>query len=216
MPLYDVEHVVALTADQQERLARAFTDLHSTRFRTPRFFLNVRYTDCSGQIVFRNGRRAVYNRVILRTRAGEQHRSKELYDEHCRDVIKAWEDIVGREGELGLRTVWVMAALTTAVECGIARPKVSDKHHPYISYNESRNLPPGSLPSYLPGLRQLRFLWHLFFHPPPQIHVTQIDMIQVGEEDEWLKTNMGEFRKLAAAGDEDFVELVQELDSRGR
>ncbi|KIW80082.1 hypothetical protein Z517_06697 [Fonsecaea pedrosoi CBS 271.37] len=161
MPLYDVEHVVALTADQQERLARAFTDLHSTRFRTPRFFLNVRYTDCSGQVVFRNGRRAVYNRVILRTRAGEQHRSKELYDEHCRDVIKAWEDIVGREGELGLRTVWVMAALTTAVECGIARPKV-------------------------------------------------------GEEDEWLKTNMGEFRKLAAAGDEDFVELVQELDSRGR
>ncbi|OQU94754.1 hypothetical protein CLAIMM_01061 [Cladophialophora immunda] len=160
MPLYDVEHVAALTPDQQEALAKAFTNLHSTRFRTPKFFLNVRYTDVSGQVVFRNGRRAVYNRIILRTRAGEQ-RSKELYDEHCRDIIKIWEDIVGTEGELGLRTVWVLGALTTAVECGIARPKV-------------------------------------------------------GEEDEWLKANVEEFQKLAAAGDEDFVELVQELDSRGR
>ncbi|OAP61808.1 hypothetical protein AYL99_04011 [Fonsecaea erecta] len=160
MPLYDVEHVVALTPDQQEALAKAFTELHSMRFKTPRFFLNVRYTDSSRQVVFRNGRRAVYNRVILRTRAGEL-RSKELYDEHCRDIIKIWEDIVGKEGELGLRTVWVMGALTTAVECGIARPKV-------------------------------------------------------GEEDEWLKAHMDEFRNLAAAGDEDFKELVQELDSRGQ
>lgn len=38
-------------------------------------------------------------------------------------------------------------------------------------------------------------------------------MVQVGEEDEWLKTNMDEFRRLAAEGDEDFIELVQELDS---
>ncbi|KIX98515.1 uncharacterized protein Z520_05816 [Fonsecaea multimorphosa CBS 102226] len=160
MPLYDVEHVIPLTPDQQESLAVAFTDLHSSRFKTPRFFLNVRFTDVSKQVVFRNGRRAVYNRIILRTRAGEQ-RSKELYDEHCRDIIRIWQDIVGKDGKLGLRTVWVLGALTTAVECGIARPKV-------------------------------------------------------GEEDEWLKANMDEFRKLAAAGDEDFVELIQELDSRSR
>ncbi|KIW98682.1 uncharacterized protein Z519_00343 [Cladophialophora bantiana CBS 173.52] len=159
MPLYDVEHVTPLTPDQQSALAKALTNLHATRFKTPGFFLNVRYTDSSKQVVFRNGRRAVYNRVILRTRSGEQ-RSKELYDEHCRDIVRVWEEVVGKEGELGLRTVWVMAALTTAVECGIARPKV-------------------------------------------------------GEEDEWLKANMDEFQKLAAAGDEDFVELVQELDSSG-
>lgn len=123
MPLYDVEHVTPLGADQQASLAIAMTDLHSTRFKTPRAFLNVRYTDVSGQVVFRGGKRARYNRVILRTRAGEQ-RSKEMYDEHCRDIVRVWEDIVGKEGELGLRTVWVMAALTTAIECGIARPRV--------------------------------------------------------------------------------------------
>ncbi|KAK4937821.1 hypothetical protein LTR10_021624 [Elasticomyces elasticus] len=157
MPLYDVEHVTPLNADQQQSLALVMTDLHSKRFNTPKGFLNVRYTDVSGQIVFRGGKRAKYNRIILRTRSGEQ-RNKEMYDEHCRDIIAVWEDIVGKGGEMGLRTVWVMAALTTAVECGIARPRV-------------------------------------------------------GDEGKWLQDNMDSFRRLAAQGDEDFVDLVQELDS---
>lgn len=124
MPLYDVEHVTPLTPAQQESLAVALTDLHSARFHTPRAFLNVRYTDAHAQVVFRGGRRAVYNRVVLRTRAGEQ-RTKELYDEHCRDIVRAWESVVGEGADKGLRTVWVLAALTTALECGIARPRVS-------------------------------------------------------------------------------------------
>lgn len=37
-----------------------------------------------------------------------------------------WERIVGKEGEEGIRTVWVMGALTAAVEAGIARPKVKE------------------------------------------------------------------------------------------
>jgi hypothetical protein len=54
-----------------------------------------------------------------------------MYGQHCRDLIKAWDDIVidtNMEGEQiepgarGLRTVWVMGALTTAVEMGIQRP----------------------------------------------------------------------------------------------
>ncbi|KIW72147.1 hypothetical protein PV04_00366 [Phialophora macrospora] len=159
MPLYDVEHVIPLTEEQQETLAKAFTDAHATRFKTPKFFINVRYTDARGQAVFRGGRRAVYNRLILRTRAGDQElRSKQLYDDHCRELVRVWERVVGKEAERALRTVWVLGALTTAVECGIARPRV-------------------------------------------------------GEEEQWLASNMVEFRRLAAAGDEDFVELVHELDS---
>ncbi len=125
MPLYDIEHILPLTPSQQELLAQSFTTLHATRFNTPKFFINVRFTDASSQVVFRGGKRAVYNRLILRTRVGEQ-RSKELYDEHCRDLVQAWGNVVGREGggERELRTVWVLGALTTAVECGIARPRV--------------------------------------------------------------------------------------------
>ena len=37
---------------------------------------------------------------------------------------------------------------------------------------------------------------------------------KVGEEEQWLETNLEEFRRLAAQGDEDFVELVRELNSK--
>lgn len=124
MPLYDVEHVCPLTLAQQEELAQAFTKLHSQRFQTPRFFINVRFTDASNQVVFRGGKRRHYNRIILRTRVSN-NRSNELYIEHCRAIVAEWEKAVGSENELGLRTVWVMGALTTALEAGIARPKVS-------------------------------------------------------------------------------------------
>ncbi|KAK5448120.1 hypothetical protein LTS15_009144 [Exophiala xenobiotica] len=144
MPLYDVEHVTPLNLLQQTGLAQALTNLHATRFKTPTIFVNVRYTDVTNQIVFRGGRRVQYNRIILRTRQGEQ-RTKEIYDEHCRDIVRLWDSVVvgggsssSKEGQgqgpgqklqqtKQLRTVWVMGALTTAVECGIARPGVGEE-----------------------------------------------------------------------------------------
>ncbi|KAK1955855.1 hypothetical protein LY78DRAFT_697507 [Colletotrichum sublineola] len=158
MPLYDVEYVTPLTYAQQEQLANALTTAHAKRFNTPRFFVNVRYTDVSSQSVFRGGVRRKYNRVILRTRAGS-NRTNEVYLEHCRQVVEEWEKVVGRDGEQRLRTVWVLGALTTALEAGIGRPKT-------------------------------------------------------GEEDEWVQANMEQFRELAAAGDEDYIELLRELDGR--
>ncbi|KAJ6145266.1 hypothetical protein N7470_009161 [Penicillium chermesinum] len=132
MPLYDVEYVCPLSLSQQEELAQAFTQLHSQRFQTPRVFINVRFTDASSQVVFRG-----------------------LYIEHCRAIVAAWERIVGTGNEVGLRTVWVMGALTTALEAGIARPKT-------------------------------------------------------GEEKEWLRVNWPQFKALAEAGDEDFIDLMKE------
>lgn len=196
MPLYDVEHITPLTEAQQASLAQAFTNLHSRRFATPRFFINVRYTDVSAQPVYRGGRKVEYNRVILRTRVGEQ-RSKDLYDEHCRDIVRIWEEQVGQgTGEGGaknsLRTVWVLGALTTAVECGIARPRVSSR---LSIYSPTRLSLVGKGCDWL--LRD---------------STNQTVETQVGEEEEWLKINMEEFRKLAQGGDEDFIELVRELD----
>ncbi|OTA01288.1 hypothetical protein A9Z42_0015890 [Trichoderma parareesei] len=158
MPLYDVEYVTPLTLEQQEQLAIAFTNEHSQRFNTPRFFINVRYTDVSNQVVFRGGIRRSYNRVIVRTRAGS-NRTNEVYLDHCKRIVAHWEGIVGREGDEGLRTVWVMGALTTALEAGIGRPKT-------------------------------------------------------GEEDQWIRDNMPHFQALAAADDEDFVELLHELEEK--
>lgn len=126
MPLYDIEHVIPLNDAQQEALATAFTSIHCTRFHTPSFFINVRFTDVSSQKVYRGGVLRYYNRAILRTRVSE-NRTREQYGEHCRQLIKAWDDIIAPESvkskhDKTLRTIWIMDALTTAVEMGFQRP----------------------------------------------------------------------------------------------
>lgn len=131
MPLYDIEHVIPLTDEQQEALAKAFTSIHCTRFHTPSFFINVRFTDVSAQKVYRGGVLRYYNRAILRTRVSES-RTREQYGEHCRELIKAWDkivslDIVDSAHDKTLRTVWIMGALTTAVEMGFQRPAAGEE-----------------------------------------------------------------------------------------
>jgi phenylpyruvate tautomerase PptA (4-oxalocrotonate tautomerase family) len=135
MPLYDIEHVISLSDEQQEALAKAFTSIHCRRFQTPSFFINVRFTDVSLQKVYRGGVLRKYNRAILRTRVSE-NRSKEMYGDHCRELIRAWDEIVISKSELkiegtkedrSLRTVWVLGALTTAVEMGIQRPSAGEE-----------------------------------------------------------------------------------------
>lgn len=108
--------------------------------------------------VYRGGVLRKYNRAILRTRKSEE-RSVETYNEHCRDVIKAWNSIVGKDGEQGLRTVWVLGALTTAVEAGFETPTA-------------------------------------------------------GNEITWLKQHKSAFQKLADEGDEDFIGLMNEIETR--
>ena len=38
--------------------------------------------------------------------------------------------------------------------------------------------------------------------------------LQTGEEQEWLVANKANFKELAKEGDEDFIELLQELDGQ--
>jgi len=47
MPLYEVEHICALTEQQQDALAEAITQLHAEQFGALRLFVNVRFTDVS-------------------------------------------------------------------------------------------------------------------------------------------------------------------------
>jgi phenylpyruvate tautomerase PptA (4-oxalocrotonate tautomerase family) len=131
MPLYDIEYVIPLTDEQQEALAKAFTLIHCKRFHTPSFFINVRFTDVSAQKVYRGGVLRYYNRAILRTRVSE-NRTREQYGEHCKELIAAWDNVIRPEDinsrhEKTLRTVWIMGALTTAVEMGFQRPAAGEE-----------------------------------------------------------------------------------------
>lgn len=131
MPLYDIEYVIPLNDAQQEALAKAFKSIHCKRFRTPSFFINVRFTDVSAQKVHRGGVLRYYNRAILRTRVSE-NRSRKQYGEHCKELIAAWDKIVRPENvdskhDKTQRTVWIMGALTTVVEMRFQRPAAGEE-----------------------------------------------------------------------------------------
>lgn len=83
--------------------------------------------------VCREGVLRKYNRAVLRTRRFED-RTVDVYNGHCRDILQIWEDVVGKGGERGLRTAWVLGTLTTAVEAGFKRPIVSTSAGRVIAY----------------------------------------------------------------------------------
>lgn len=133
MPLYDIEHVTPLTDDQQLALANALTEAHSTRFHTPSYFINVRFTDVSAMKVIRSGRVVKYNRAILRTRQSE-NRTREALTEHCRAVIECWEKTVGTGPERDMHAVWILGALSAGLEAGFPRPMVSFENFIYSQF----------------------------------------------------------------------------------
>lgn len=57
MPLYEIEHVIQLSADQKDELAKAITQIHSHLFTTPSLFVNVRFTDTSQHDVYVGGKK---------------------------------------------------------------------------------------------------------------------------------------------------------------
>lgn len=61
MPLYEVEHIRALTEQQQDDLAEAITQIHADQFGAIRLFVNVRFTDVSKHRVYVAGKRVGYS-----------------------------------------------------------------------------------------------------------------------------------------------------------
>jgi len=57
MPLYEVVHIVSLTAAQKSELARAVTETHSQLFTTPSLFVNVVFTDAIKQDAYVGGKK---------------------------------------------------------------------------------------------------------------------------------------------------------------
>lgn len=56
MPMYEIEHIAALTKTQKDALAFAITGIHSDKFTTPRMFVNVKITDATKQETYVAGR----------------------------------------------------------------------------------------------------------------------------------------------------------------
>ena len=57
MPLYQIEHIIPLTPEQQDALASALTTLHTRKFTTPSLFVNVQFRDVREQVCYVAGKR---------------------------------------------------------------------------------------------------------------------------------------------------------------
>jgi phenylpyruvate tautomerase PptA (4-oxalocrotonate tautomerase family) len=131
MPFYSVQHAVALTISQQDELAEELTKLHSTRFTTPRLFVNISFVDVSNATIYVAGRRKISNTIQAFVRAGPS-RTQQDWDDHCRDIAAAWDRIIGSglpkirraepDQDYSLRGVVIMGGLLAGYEAGFTIP----------------------------------------------------------------------------------------------
>ncbi|TKA33573.1 hypothetical protein B0A50_00409 [Salinomyces thailandicus] len=132
MPLYEIQHHIPLTVSQKDDLATAITNLHATKFRTPKMFVNVTFTDVSATRTYIGGKPRQGNHVKANVRSGPS-RTKEDWEELCKGVMRAWEDVVGKglpkvrrgDGEVdtSLRSVILLGDIIGGVEAGFMLPE---------------------------------------------------------------------------------------------
>jgi len=167
MPYYEVNHAVSLTEGQKSDLANAITQIHSTKFTTPRMFVNVKYTDISQTLLYIGGKRKTKSHMMAHVRTGPS-RGTAAFNDLCTELNKAWDSIVPLpkikrslpDEDRTLYSIFVLGDIVAGQESGF-------------------NIP------------------------------------EAGKDLEWLAANMAAFKSRAADGQEEFGELVREVEERG-
>lgn len=167
MPYYEVNHSILLTESQKDDLATSITTLHSTRFSTPKLFVNVKFTDISDQTFYIGGKRRTKSHILAHVRTGPS-RSNADFNALCADLSAAWDKVVplpkikrsAPDEDRKLYSVFVLGDIAAGWEAGF-------------------------------------------------------DIPEAGKDGEWLAENMGAFKARAEGGEEEFVELVKEVEERG-
>ena len=130
MPLYTVQHACPLSLSQKDELAVALTQIHSTKFTTPKNFVNVSFEDVSQSSTYVGGKRAAGNHIRANVRAGPS-RTQEDWNDLCKQVERAWYQICGTplpqaKGRMvpdtTLRSVIVMGGIIAGLEAGFVLP----------------------------------------------------------------------------------------------
>lgn len=130
MPLYEVQHAIPLAISQKDELAQALTQIHSTKFTTPKNFVNVSFTDVSEACTYVGGQRQTGNHIRANVRAGPT-RTQEDWNELCKEVERAWYHICGTplprlkgrpEPDTSLRSVIVIGGIIAGLEAGFVLP----------------------------------------------------------------------------------------------
>ncbi|KAK5133685.1 hypothetical protein LTR08_007439 [Meristemomyces frigidus] len=169
MPHYTIEHAILLTSSQKDDLAVAITTIHSTKFSTPKMFVNVTFNDVSEARTYVGGKQRSGNHIKANVRSGPS-RTQEDWNELSMQIARAWDDIIGRglpkikrgseDPDTTLRSVVLLGDIIGGLEAGFV-------------------LPPA------------------------------------GGDAEWLQQNWKAFNRKADEGDEEFKELMKDVEVRG-
>ncbi|TKA75440.1 hypothetical protein B0A55_04881 [Friedmanniomyces simplex] len=129
MPLYEVTHNCPLSQKQQAGLASALAAIHLKWFHVPASFVNVRFCDCSKEVVYMGGGVVSFPLAktlnMLRAYVRPGHDNSEL-DGVCQDITTAWKEIVGSEGQWELHAALMLGCISAAMEYGLHAPGVAD------------------------------------------------------------------------------------------
>ncbi|PPJ60705.1 hypothetical protein CBER1_03457 [Cercospora berteroae] len=122
MPLYEIRHTTPLNAGQEDALAQGITKIHSTKFTTPKLFVNVLFTPFADKTYYAGGVPVKANHIIANVRSGPS-RTKADWDSLSREIIAMWDDIVGKDGGDELRTFFVLGGMEGGYEAGFLIPE---------------------------------------------------------------------------------------------
>ncbi|KAI6829401.1 hypothetical protein KC342_g9015, partial [Hortaea werneckii] len=132
MPLYEIQHYITLTISQKDELAEAITKIHSTKFSTPRMFVNVQFTSTSTLRTYVGGKPRQGNHIRATVRNGPS-RTSEDWNDLTRQIQSAWTTVVGpglpklrrsdtEEADTSLRSIIICGEILGGMEAGFFLP----------------------------------------------------------------------------------------------
>ncbi|KAK4980141.1 hypothetical protein LTR42_000448 [Elasticomyces elasticus] len=132
MPFYEVKHTTPLTVSQKDELANAITTIHSTKFSTPKLFVNVEFQDTSNASTYVGGKQKAANHLFAHVRSGSSRR-REDWEDLTSQLQAAWDKTVGAglpkvrrsdpDQDTSLRSVVLMGDLMFMKELGFIVPQ---------------------------------------------------------------------------------------------
>ncbi|TKA75976.1 hypothetical protein B0A55_03259 [Friedmanniomyces simplex] len=131
MPFYEFKHHIPLTVSQKDELAAAITTIHSTKFSTPKLFVNVDFHDVSQASTYVGGQRRTANHLFAHVRNGPSRRREDWVD-LTSQIQQAWDKIVGPglpkvrradpDVDTSLRSIVLLGSMIHMTELGFTVP----------------------------------------------------------------------------------------------
>ena len=212
MPLYEIEHVCSITPDQQQSIANAIVKIHSEMFTTPSLFVNVRFKDTNTLPLFVAGQR-VSNTATTETRF---HSFALLYPStlFTKDL---------RTPFLSSTQVEVRSYCMTRLTLSLTIQRTVNYILAHVRHGPSR-----TQEHYNSVCASIASAWASIIGTTPELELRGIFILgdivagweagfpvpQAGQDKAWLKHYVGDFKKLADAGDADFAGVMKELETR--